>query len=102
MCAPSRGRPRRGVRYGSTFHGSWLSRRAFARLGGSIEPEGALMDRRTFLAGTGAVVLAAPLAAEAQPAGKVPRIGYLHIAPRSAPFGKAFERKLRELGYVEG
>ncbi len=55
-----------------------------------------------FLVGTGAILLAAPLAAEAQPAGKVPRIGFLHIAPRSAPFGKAFERKLRELGYVEG
>ena len=27
-----------------------------------------MMDRRTFLAGTGAVLLAAPLAAEAQPA----------------------------------
>ena len=35
------------------------------------------MDRRTFLAGTGVVFLAAPLAAEAQPAGKVTRIGVL-------------------------
>ena len=35
------------------------------------------MDRRTFLAGTGAVLLAAPLAAEAQQAKKVYRIGYL-------------------------
>jgi len=35
------------------------------------------MDRRTFLAGTGAVLLAAPLAAEGQQAGKVARIGYL-------------------------
>jgi len=60
------------------------------------------VDRRTFLAGTGAVLLAAPLAVEGQPAGKVPRIGFLHIAPRSAPFGQALERKLRELGYVEG
>jgi len=30
-----------------------------------------VIDRRTFLAGTGAVLLATPLAAEAQPAGKV-------------------------------
>ena len=37
------------------------------------------MDRRTFLAGTGAVLLAAPLAAEAQQAAKVPRIGYLAV-----------------------
>ena len=36
-----------------------------------------MMDRRTFLAGTGAVLLAAPLAAEAQQAGKVYRIGVL-------------------------
>jgi len=35
------------------------------------------MDRRTFLAGTGAVLLAAPLAAEAQQAAKIARIGYL-------------------------
>jgi hypothetical protein len=35
------------------------------------------MDRRTFLAGTGAVLLAAPLAAEAQPVRKVHRIGFI-------------------------
>jgi hypothetical protein len=34
------------------------------------------MDRRAFLAGT-AALLAAPLAAGAQPAGKVPQVGYL-------------------------
>jgi hypothetical protein len=33
-----------------------------------------VIDRRTFLAGTGAVLLAAPLAAEAQQAGKVYRV----------------------------
>ncbi len=36
-----------------------------------------MMDRRTFLAGTGAVLLAAPVAAEAQQAGRVFRIGLL-------------------------
>jgi putative ABC transport system substrate-binding protein len=62
------------------------------------------MDRRTFLAGTGAVLLAAPLAAEAQQAGKVYRIGLLQIERRErlVPFLKAFEEGLRELGYVEG
>ncbi|MDO8476381.1 MAG: twin-arginine translocation signal domain-containing protein [Candidatus Rokubacteria bacterium] len=35
-----------------------------------------MIDRRTFLAGTGAVLLAAPLGAEVQQAGKVWRIGY--------------------------
>jgi len=37
-----------------------------------------VIDRRTFLAGTGAVLLAAPLAAEAQQAGKVYRIAGVH------------------------
>jgi hypothetical protein len=39
------------------------------------------MDRRAFVAGTGAVLLAAPLAAEAQPAGKVWRIGGRDLEP---------------------
>jgi hypothetical protein len=33
------------------------------------------MDRRAFLAGTGAVLLVSPLATEPQQQGKVPRIG---------------------------
>ena len=40
-----------------------------------------MIDRRTFLAGTGAVLLAAPLAAEGQQAGRVYRIGILGNAP---------------------
>jgi putative ABC transport system substrate-binding protein len=62
------------------------------------------MDRRAFLAGTGAVLLAVPLAAEAQQAGKVYRIGLLQIETREVlvPYLKAFEEGLRELGYVEG
>src|SRR5919109_2501399 len=48
-------------------------------------------------------LLVAPLAADAQPAGKRPRIGFLHTAGErlscSAPF---FLRALYELGYVEG
>jgi putative tryptophan/tyrosine transport system substrate-binding protein len=63
-----------------------------------------VIDRRTFLAGTGAVLLAAPLAAEAQQAGKVYRIGLLQIQTRErlVPYLKAFEEGLRELGYLEG
>jgi hypothetical protein len=41
-----------------------------------------VIDRRTFLAGTGAVLLAAPLAAEGQQR-SVPRIGILAGAPSS-------------------
>ena len=56
------------------------------------------MDRRTFLAGTGALLLAAPLAAEAQPPRTIPRIGLLGDA---APW-EPLRRGLRDLGYVEG
>ena len=40
-----------------------------------------MIARRTFLAGTGAVLLAAPLAAETQQAGRVYRIGILGNVP---------------------
>ncbi len=45
------------------------------------------MDRRTFLAGTGAVLLAAPLAAEAQQAGKV-----LGLASLAGSFGREYQQ----------
>jgi putative ABC transport system substrate-binding protein len=62
-----------------------------------------VINRRTFLAGTGAVLLAAPLAAEAQQAGKVPRIGWLAGNLTAAPhLTEAFRQGLRDLGYVEG
>jgi putative tryptophan/tyrosine transport system substrate-binding protein len=67
-----------------------------------------VIDRRTFLAGTGAVLLAAPLAAEGQQAGKVYRVGILSPArrPSSADPGtgtpNSVPMALRELGYVEG
>jgi putative ABC transport system substrate-binding protein len=60
-----------------------------------------VIDRRTFLAGTGAVLLAAPLAVEGQQAGKVPRIGFLTWEPcpnADSVFGVA----LRNLGYTWG
>ena len=62
-----------------------------------------MMDRRTFLAGTSAALLASPLAAEAQQAAKVARIGYL--SPNLAAnrhMQEAFRQGLRDLGYVEG
>ena len=62
------------------------------------------MDRRAFLAGTGAVLLAALLAAEAQQPGKVPRIGYLAGGARTSDGGPpaALRQALVELGYVDG
>jgi hypothetical protein len=51
-------------------------------------------------------LLLAPLAAEAQPAGTVPRIGVLSPSapsdPRMQRRLEAFQQGLRELGYVEG
>jgi putative ABC transport system substrate-binding protein len=62
------------------------------------------MDRRAFLGAMGGGLLAAPLAGEAQQAGKVYRIGTISISPqdRAGHVIKAFEEALRELGYVEG
>ncbi|HLC28308.1 MAG TPA: ABC transporter substrate-binding protein [Dehalococcoidia bacterium] len=50
------------------------------------------------------LILAAPLIAEAQPAGKVARIGYLGVASPAVggPYRKAFREGLRELGWIEG
>jgi putative tryptophan/tyrosine transport system substrate-binding protein len=57
------------------------------------------MKRREFIALLGGVTVW-PLAADAQLAKKVPRVGFL--ANVRSPATEAFERGLRELGYVEG
>ena len=59
------------------------------------------MDRRAFL-GLAGGLLAAPLAAEAQQAGKVPRVGVLLLSDTAQRVVDAFRQGLRELGYVEG
>jgi putative tryptophan/tyrosine transport system substrate-binding protein len=61
-----------------------------------------MIDRRTFLAGTGAVLLAAPLAAQAQQASKIYRVGVVANASPPSAYVDAFREGLRELGYVEG
>jgi len=51
------------------------------------------------------ILLAAPVAAQAQPAGKVARIGYLLLPPlaeKPSAERQAFLQGLRELGYDEG
>jgi putative tryptophan/tyrosine transport system substrate-binding protein len=63
-----------------------------------------MMDRRRFLLTALAGALAAPRAAGAQQAAKVPRIGWLSIAsrtPEASHLIEAFSLGLRELGYVE-
>jgi putative ABC transport system substrate-binding protein len=64
-----------------------------------------MMDRRTFMAALAGSVLAAPLAAaDAQQAGKIPRIGLLSpgFSAAPSPLREAFLDGLRELGYVVG
>src|SRR2546422_10681286 len=60
-----------------------------------------VMRRRAFLSGI-ASFIATPLAAEAQQAGKMYRIGVLCQVPCQGRAVDAFVRALRELGYVEG
>src|SRR5262249_10235226 len=59
------------------------------------------MDRRAFVAGALAL-LAAPLAAEAQPAEKVFRIGFLSQGQPPKRYMEALQQALRERGYTEG
>jgi len=62
------------------------------------------MDRRMFLGAMAGGLFVAPLAAGAQPAGKIPRLCFLTFdpgTPQSSRFGPFFQG-LRDLGYVEG
>jgi putative tryptophan/tyrosine transport system substrate-binding protein len=61
------------------------------------------MNRRSFVGTLGLGLLAAPLAAEAQQAAKIARIGYLVTSLAARPhLQEAFRQGLRDLGYVEG
>ena len=61
-----------------------------------------MIDRRSFLYWLTFGTLAAPLAAGAQPPGKVPRVGMLRQGSAPDPHVQAFLQGLRDLGYVEG
>ena len=63
-----------------------------------------VLERRTFVGMIAGGLLASPLAAQAQQAGKVARIGYLALgtATTNAGFLKAFVDGLREHGWIEG
>jgi len=62
------------------------------------------LDRRTFIGVVAGRLLAVPVAAEAQPAGRVYRIGFLgnSTAALEANLVGPFREGLRDLGYVEG
>jgi len=64
---------------------------------------GTVIERRTFLTMVPVALLAAPLAAEAQEAAKIARIGWLTGNLAANPHTReAFLQGLRDLGYVEG
>jgi putative ABC transport system substrate-binding protein len=58
--------------------------------------------RRDFIGTLAGGLLTAPLAAEAQQAAKLPRIGFLGDSRATGPRREAFLQGLRDLGYVEG
>jgi putative ABC transport system substrate-binding protein len=60
--------------------------------------------RRKFIILVGSAAVGLPLAARAQPAGKLPIIGYLGQNTQStqSQWVAAFERRLRELGWIDG
>jgi putative ABC transport system substrate-binding protein len=60
------------------------------------------MDRRAFIGTLAGSVLAEPLAADAQPAREVHRIGFLSSGSPSSHLVEGFRQALRELGWVEG
>jgi putative ABC transport system substrate-binding protein len=60
------------------------------------------MDRRTFLSTLAGGLLSAPVTANARHVRKSWRIGYLSPAEVHNPIDEAFERSMRDLGYVEG
>jgi len=77
--------------------------------GSAMEPEDLThsvlypIERRAFVTMVTGSLLAAPLFVEAQQAEKVVRVGFLDaVSQRDVPWLAAFERRLMELGYVEG
>jgi len=64
------------------------------------------VERRAFLGAVTGGLLAAPLAAEGQEAGKVWQIGWLDITPPTTPVTRksqdVFVQALRDRGFIEG
>jgi putative ABC transport system substrate-binding protein len=54
------------------------------------------------LGGLSLAILSGPISADAQPAGKIPRIGILRLGSAPDPLVESLRQGLRDLGYVEG
>jgi hypothetical protein len=68
-----------------------------------------VIDRRAFLAGTGAILLAAPPIGEAQKSQKIAHVGVLGVGPTPSPeeLAKSMSTNplwisMRQLGWVDG
>jgi putative ABC transport system substrate-binding protein len=59
-----------------------------------------MLNRRQFLHGASMILVAAPVATEAQPADKVRRLGYLSFVGRRSAFHEVFEQALGERGWA--
>ena len=60
------------------------------------------MDRRKFIGVISTGLLAAPVAAGAQPTATAPRIAVLGVTPSNPTLGEAFKQGLADLGYTDG
>jgi len=60
------------------------------------------MDRREFISAVTVSFLAAPGAAEAQPAARTPRVTVLGLTPINPSLAEAFKQGLGEVGYTDG
>ena len=61
-----------------------------------------MIDRRTLLGGASAAIISAMAPFRAQAQGRPARIGYISSRPGPNEFEQAFQRGLRERGWVEG
>ncbi len=61
-----------------------------------------MMDRRTLMSGTGAALLSAVGTLRAQTPSRTQRIAYLSLRPGPNEFEQAFDRGLRERGWIAG
>jgi len=89
--------------------GAQRGRGAMRRRRGDTVTRGPMDRRGSYLSVSLTVVTlllanhaAGPFAADAQQAGKVPRIGWLRNVSPPDPLFEAFRQGLRELGYIEG